>query len=314
MTPWTMLQVNLGTIGSLLGAMAIVALAEAVIPLHARGRWHRAHLAPNLALTFLTFATNTLYNGAVLLFLAWLGERGFGLLRWASLGPAAASASAVVLLDLSYWVAHVAMHKVPAFWKVHRVHHCDPVVDVTTTIRQHPLEGVIRYAFMAACAGALGAGLGAFAVYRAWSALAGLLEHANLRLPRRLDRALSWVTTSPNMHKVHHSREVRETDSNYGNILSWFDRLFGTYTPSQRGEEVATGLDGFDAPALQTTAALLSLRAPAPPPRPAISAPPASARAAPRSASACSAPTRAAAAASPPAATRPRSHRCARPA
>lgn len=261
MTPSATLQVNLATVGVILGAMALVALVEAAIPLHARGGWHRAHLVPNLALTFVTFATNMVFNAAVLLLLVRLQAAHFGILRWASLGPIAAAVAAVVLLDFSYWVAHLAMHKVPLFWKVHRVHHSDPAVDVTTTIRQHPLEGVIRYAFLATFACALGVGLGAFAIYRAWSALSGLLEHANVRVPRGLDVALSFVTTWPNLHKVHHSRDVRETDTNYGNLFSWFDRLFATYTPSRRGEEVVFGLDGFDAPSLQSTAALLALRA-----------------------------------------------------
>lgn len=270
MTPSATLQVNLATVGVILGAMALVALVEAAIPLHARGGWHRAHLVPNLALTFVTFATNMVFNAAVLLLLVRLQAAHFGILRWASLGPIAAAVAAVVLLDFSYYVAHVAMHKVPLFWKVHRVHHSDPAVDVTTTIRQHPLEGVIRYAFLATFACALGVGLGAFAIYRASSALSGLLEHANVRVPRGLDVALSFVTTWPNLHKVHHSRDVRETDTNYGNLFSWFDRLFATYTPSQRGEEVVFGLDGFDAPSLQTTAALLALRSPVRDPAPAV--------------------------------------------
>jgi sterol desaturase/sphingolipid hydroxylase (fatty acid hydroxylase superfamily) len=262
MTGPELVRANVTTIGVLLGAMAVVALVEAAIPLHPRGPWHRAHLVPNLALTLLTFVTNAAFNAAVLLLLAWVRTRGFGVLRWASLGPVPAGVAAVVLLDFSYWVAHVAMHEVPILWEVHRVHHSDPVLDVTTTIRQHPLEGVFRYAFLATFAAVLGVDLGAFAVYRAWSALNGLLEHANVRVPPWLDRALAWVTTWPSLHKVHHSRDVRETDTNYGNIFSWFDRLFGTYTPPERGARVATGLDGFDVPALQTTAALLALRRP----------------------------------------------------
>jgi sterol desaturase/sphingolipid hydroxylase (fatty acid hydroxylase superfamily) len=198
-------------------------------------------------------------NGALLLMLVRLTTNGFGLLPWASLDPLAAGFIGVVALDFSFYVAHVAMHKVPAFWKVHRVHHSDPVVDVTTTIRQHPIEGVIRYAFMAAFACAFGVGIRAFAVYRLWSAINGLLEHANLRVPRRLDAALSLITTWPNMHKVHHSRDVGESDTNYGNIFSWFDRLFSTFTPSWRGETVVCGLDGFDDPSAQTTAGLLAM-------------------------------------------------------
>ena len=259
MTLLSLLQTNLSTIGAILGAMAVMALFETAIPLHARGRWHRAHLGPNLVLTFITFATNVFFNGALLVLLLWLQASGFGILRWMSLDPLSAAIIGVVALDFSFYVAHVAMHKVPAFWKVHRVHHSDPVVDVTTTIRQHPVEGVIRYAFMAAFACAFGVGLSAFMVYRVGSALNGLLEHANIRVPRWLDTALCLVTTWPNMHKVHHSRVAEETDTNYGNIFSWFDRLFSTYTPSWRGTTVACGLEGFDDPSLQTTAGLLAL-------------------------------------------------------
>jgi sterol desaturase/sphingolipid hydroxylase (fatty acid hydroxylase superfamily) len=132
-------------------------------------------------------------------------------------------------------------------------------VDVTTTIRQHPGESLIRYAFMAAFAVVLGPGPAAFALYRAASALNGLLEHANLRAPLWLDSLLSLVTTWPHMHKVHHSRRREETDTNYANLFSLWDRLFGTFTPPCRGTRIAYGLDGLDDPATQTTAGLLAL-------------------------------------------------------
>jgi sterol desaturase/sphingolipid hydroxylase (fatty acid hydroxylase superfamily) len=117
---------------------------------------------------------------------------------------------------------------------------------------------VIRYGFMAAFAIAAGAPPGAFAVYRVWSALNGLLEHANLRVPGRLDTVLSSVVTTPNMHKVHHSRRAVETNTNYGNIFSIFDRLCATFTPSVRGTRITYGLDGFDEAALQSTVGLLA--------------------------------------------------------
>jgi sterol desaturase/sphingolipid hydroxylase (fatty acid hydroxylase superfamily) len=259
MNQLSVLHSNLSAIGAILVAMAVVALLETAVPLHARDRWHGTHVGPNLVLTFITFATNFFYNAGLVLLLVWLAGRNFGLLRLAPLHPLVAAVIAIVALDFSFYVAHIAMHKVPAFWRVHRVHHSDPVVDVTTTVRQHPLEGVIRYVFLAAFACLLGVGLAAFTVYRLWSALNALLEHANIRVPRRVDAALSLVTTWPNMHKVHHSRDVRETDTNYGNIFSWFDRLFGTYTPSWLGTTVACGLDGYDDPAIQTTSGLLAM-------------------------------------------------------
>ena len=259
MSSFTPFQSSLVTVAVILGAMAAVALIETVVPLHARSRWSKLHLGPNLALTFMAFATNALFNVALVMTLIRLQSSGFALLPRLALPSLASGAIAVLMLDLSFYAAHVAMHKTDGLWRFHRVHHSDPAVDVTTTIRQHPGEGVIRYAFMAVFAAAVGATPGAFAVYRLWSVLAGLLEHANVRTPRRLDDLLSLVVTTPNMHKVHHSRTAAETDTNYGNIFSLFDRLFSTFTPAARGVSIVCGLDGYDDRGWQTTAGLLAL-------------------------------------------------------
>lgn len=243
--------------GAILATMALLAAVETLVPLRVRGAGNRMHLGPNLALTLITFATNAVFNVALVLLLR-RGEGG-GVLHLVTLPAAVATAVVVLVLDLSWWVAHVTMHASPTLWRVHRVHHSDPAVDVTTTIRQHPIEGVIRYAFAGTAAIGLGASPEAFAVYRVWSALHGLLEHANVRLPPRLDALAAWVVTTPNMHKVHHSRRPDETNSNYGNIFSLFDRCFATFTPTARGRSVAYGLDGADDPSLQTTPGLLTL-------------------------------------------------------
>jgi sterol desaturase/sphingolipid hydroxylase (fatty acid hydroxylase superfamily) len=251
------LEPGLVSILLILAAMGAVALLELAIPLRARGPAARAHLGPNLALTFLTFATNAVMNAALVLGLVWCEAEGFGVLRALGLPPLWAAGVAFVALDLSTYATHVAMHKLPAWWRFHSVHHSDPMLDVTTTVRQHPGESVIRYASLAVFSLALGASPVAFAVYRVAVALTALLEHANLWAPRAVDRALSWLVTFPHMHKLHHSRRPAETDSNYGNIFSAWDRLFGTYTPSERGTTVDYGLDGFDDPRTQTTVALL---------------------------------------------------------
>ncbi|MEW6267827.1 MAG: sterol desaturase family protein [Thermodesulfobacteriota bacterium] len=247
------------TVFVLVGAMSVIAAIEAEWPLRAREPWHTAHLGPNLGLTLLTFATNLFLNAGLVAALLWCEARGIGLLNALPLESVTSAAVAVIVLDLSFYVAHVAMHRLPTLWRFHRVHHSDPAVDVTTTIRQHPGEGVVRYAFMAAFAVAVGAGPGPFAVYRLWSALNGLLEHANVRVPCRLDTLVSLVLVTPNMHKVHHSRLVHETDSNYGNIFSVFDRICATFTPSRRGTAIRYGLDGFDDPDVQTIRGLLAM-------------------------------------------------------
>jgi len=247
------------TVGIILAGMVAVAIIESVAPLHARNNWNRAHLGPNLALTFITFATNLVFNAALVAMLISLEARGAGLVHWLVLSAPATMVLVVLGLDFAFYLAHVAMHTSPALWLYHRVHHSDPAVDVTTTIRQHPGEGVIRYVFMALFAGVLGATPSAFALYRGCSALNGLLEHANVRMPRGLDRLLSLVVVTPNMHKVHHSRFANETNTNYGNICSLFDRLFGTFTPTERGLVITYGLTGLDDPTTQSTAGLLAL-------------------------------------------------------
>lgn len=254
------LLASLSTAGLLIAGLVVLSLVEAVIPLRARGASSRSHLLPNLALTFITFATNLLFNIPLLLGLVWLQRHGLGLFNAVDgvPGPLAVGAT-VVTLDFAWYVTHVSLHHAPRLWRFHVVHHSDSMVDVTTTIRQHPGEGLIRYAFLAAFAFAIGAPPAGFALYRVWSALHGLFEHANIRLPLWLDSALTLMFSSPNMHKIHHSRDAAFTDRNYGNIFSVWDRLFGTFIAARLGRDIAYGLDGFDAAERQTTAGLLAL-------------------------------------------------------
>jgi sterol desaturase/sphingolipid hydroxylase (fatty acid hydroxylase superfamily) len=250
---------SLNTIGLIVVAMVVLSLIEALIPLRARGPWNRRHLSANLGLTVVTFATNLLLNIPVLIGLFWLQARGWGLFNVLDLPPLVELGGAVVILDFAWYVTHVSMHRTAGLWRFHAVHHSDLAVDVTTTIRQHPGESLIRYAFLAAFAFSAGASPAGFAVYRLWSAVHGLFEHANLKLPQWLDTAITWLFSSPNMHKVHHSRDQRLTDRNYGNIFSTWDRLFGSFTPARFGLEVDYGLDGEDAPDRQTLIGQLAL-------------------------------------------------------
>ena len=249
---------GLSSLAAIFVAMAFVALLEALAPFRARGAWSRAHLGPNLTLTVLTFAVNLLLNAALLALLLAVESSGLGLLRLLAVPPLAAAVLAVAALDLSFYAAHVSWHKIPALWRFHAVHHADPTLDVTTSIRQHPGESLMRGLVLAAAIVVVGPSAGAFAFYRVASALNALLEHANLRVPRALDELLALVTTWPSYHKIHHSRNRAETDSNYANLFSVWDRLFGTYTPPARAASVVYGLEGMDEPALQTVGALLA--------------------------------------------------------
>ena len=239
--------------------MAIVAVVEVAIPLHRRTRWNSAHLVPDLVLTATYIGANLYFTAAIVLLLIWFDAIGFGLFNAVALNPWLALAAAVLILDFQAYAVHVAMHEHAGLWRFHRVHHSDPAVDVTTALRQHPGESLIRFASLVVFAGAIGASPVAFALYRLLSGIQAQSEHANIRLPQRLDSLLSLMVPTPNYHKVHHSREAEETNSNYANIFSLWDRLFLTSTPAHRGLDIDYGLDGLDERRDQTAWGLLAL-------------------------------------------------------
>jgi sterol desaturase/sphingolipid hydroxylase (fatty acid hydroxylase superfamily) len=242
-----------------LALMSILAVAETVMPFRRNGTWRRDHLRANLGLTAGTLALNIGLGAAAAIGSDVLVARGAGLLPARALPWPALLILGVVVLDLCTYVAHRLMHHSSVLWRVHRVHHADPLVDVTTAYRQHPFETLLRFAFLAVPAWILGLPASVIAAYRLLSATNALLEHTNVRLWPPLDVMLSGVFVSPNMHKVHHSRRPAETDSNYGNILAVFDRLFRTFTPGARAAGVEYGLEGYDRPDTQALAALLRL-------------------------------------------------------
>jgi sterol desaturase/sphingolipid hydroxylase (fatty acid hydroxylase superfamily) len=247
------------TTGALLGAIALLSAVEILIPLRKRTPWSGRHLLPNLSLTLLTIVFSAGLNTGILLGLFQLQTAGWGMLNSVTLHPILEIALGILILDLAWYATHVSMHKSPLLWRFHSVHHSDPAVDVTTTIRQHPGETIVRYAFLAAFGFAAGVSPITFALYRVWSALHGQLEHANIKLPQWLDTAITFVFSSPNMHKVHHSRDAEFTDTNYTNIFSIWDRLFGTFTPARLGRDIDYGLPDCDEPHHQTTLGLLAL-------------------------------------------------------
>jgi sterol desaturase/sphingolipid hydroxylase (fatty acid hydroxylase superfamily) len=249
----------LPNVAAILLGMALLSILETLLPFIRKPDWRRRHRAPNLALVALTLSLNFAYNAGAVLATAWLEARGIGLLAGVAVPPLAMILLGILVLDGSTYACHRLLHRLPPLWSVHRVHHSDPLVDVTTTTRQHPIEGVWRFLFIMTPAWALGISTEAVALYRGISALVALTEHMNVKLWEPLDRALCWLVVTPNMHKLHHSRLPVETDSNYGNILSGFDRIFGTFTPPSPARAVDYGLAGLDDPGSQTLGALLRL-------------------------------------------------------
>jgi sterol desaturase/sphingolipid hydroxylase (fatty acid hydroxylase superfamily) len=242
----------------LLVFMVVLAVIETIVPFSKKD-WRGRHVIPNLVLTSITLCLNFAFNAGAILITEALTARHFGLLSATALSPLAGVAVSVVVLDASTYVCHRLMHVIPALWRAHSVHHADPLVDVTTSLRFHPVEAVWRFAFIVGPAWLLGLPAAGFAVYRVASALVAPYEHMNVRLWQPIDTALSFLIGTPNMHKIHHSRVESETNTNYGNIFSIFDRVLGTFTPSARAEFVDTGLERHDDVETQRLLGLLRL-------------------------------------------------------
>ncbi|WP_431136517.1 sterol desaturase family protein [Psychroserpens mesophilus] len=215
----------------LVGGLTFFWLLEGSLPLvnFKYKKWK--HALPNI---FFTLTTVIINFGLAFLLLGsadWVKENQFGIINWIPNLPLWAYVLlGVLLLDfIGAYLAHYVEHKVKPLWMIHLVHHSDHHVDTTTANRHHPLESVIRFAFTLAGVFIVGTPIYIVFLYQSLSLVATQFSHANIKLPKRVDDVLSYLIVSPNMHKVHHHYKLPYTDSNYGNIFSVWDRLFGTY-------------------------------------------------------------------------------------
>ena len=229
-------------LGCFLGVFVLLALAEGLRP---RRRWEAGKAgrwATNLGLAVAnTFVVRlVLPAGAVGVALA-AEARGWGLFPALALPAWLAVPLAVLALDLVIYGQHVLFHQVPVLWRLHGVHHGDHDFDVTTGLRFHPLEALLSLGLKAAAVAVLGAPAVAVLAFEVLLNVTSMFTHANARLPPALDRALRFVLVTPDMHRVHHSTDPRETNSNFGFNLPWWDYLFGTSRP-----EPAAGQEGTE--------------------------------------------------------------------
>jgi sterol desaturase/sphingolipid hydroxylase (fatty acid hydroxylase superfamily) len=147
-----------------------------------------------------------------------------------------------VVLDLLDYVYHVTMHKVPQFWRFHLTHHSDRALDVSTTVREHPGETVVRNLFLISWVFLCGASIEILLLRQTTETVSNILSHTSFRLPERAARVIGWVFITPNLHQSHHHFQLPATNCNYGDIFSVWDRLFGTYIDLPKSETVF-GLD-----------------------------------------------------------------------
>ncbi len=230
----------------LVGGITFFWLLEGALPLFLFNYKKWKHAIPNLFFTATTVIINFSLAFLLLFTADWVQINNFGIINWMPEMPLwLYILLGVVLLDFfGAYLAHYTEHKIKPLWMIHLVHHSDHKVDTTTANRHHPLESVIRFGFTLFGVLVVGAPIAIVMIYQSMSLVFTQFNHANIKIPRSVDKLLSYVIVSPDMHKVHHHNLLPYTDANYGNIFSIWDRLLGTYMHLDR-EKIVYGVDTF---------------------------------------------------------------------
>ena len=230
----------------LAGGITFFWLVESAIPLFKfqYNKWRHASI--NIFFTLTTIVINFGFALLMVKTSDWTIANNFGILNMVSLPSIASAIIGLLLLDfIGAYLVHMIEHKVKFLWKFHMVHHADTQVDTTTGNRHHPGESVVRAVFAILAVLVLGTPMWMVMVYQSLSVVLTQFNHANIKIPKWFDQSFGYIIVSPNMHRIHHHIKRPQTDSNYGNIFSFWDRLLGTYnfTPMS---EITYGLDVMD--------------------------------------------------------------------
>jgi sterol desaturase/sphingolipid hydroxylase (fatty acid hydroxylase superfamily) len=246
-------------LGVFLGVLLTLLVLERLLPWgHARPLGRR-RWAGNFGLAFAgALLVRAVVPAAAVGTAAWVEARGLGLVPALGIPAWLAIPLSVVLLDLLIYGQHRVTHAVPLLWRLHRVHHADPELDVTSALRFHPVEILASMGLKMVAVVALGASPVAVLVFEILLNVTAMFNHAAIGLPQRLEAVLRLVLVTPDMHRTHHSEVKAETDSCYGFCLPWWDRIFGSYRAAPvAGEAVVIGVEGWRAPAEQRLDRLL---------------------------------------------------------
>ncbi len=234
-----------------LGVLVLMLVLESLIPRHPTVDSKPRRLAINFSLTgFNVLLVRLLPAGAAVGTATYAGEHGWGLLNYLDWPVALEMAVGIVFLDLMIYLQHVLLHMVPFFWRFHKVHHSDLDLDVSSGFRFHPVEILASMIYKMGLVAALGPSVMTVVVFEAILSGMAQFTHSNIKLPLGLDRTLRWLFVTPDMHRIHHSVEVDETNSNYGFNISIWDRLLGTYIQDGRKPqpEIVIGIPEFRTP------------------------------------------------------------------
>jgi len=232
----------------------LLALWEVLAPRRRQAMGRVSRWPSNLGVAIIdTLLVRILFPTSAVGFALLAETKGFGLFNAWPIATWISITASVAILDLSIYLQHVLFHAVPALWRLHRMHHADLEFDVTTGARFHPIEIVLSMLIKFAVIGALGAPAVAVLVFEVLLNGTAMFNHSNVRLPARMERVLRWFIVTPDMHRVHHSVVVRETNSNFGFNLPWWDRIFGTYRPQPAAghESMTIGIEQIRDPAEQ---------------------------------------------------------------
>ncbi len=230
----------------IIGGISLFWFLEGLFPLVRFNYKKLRHALPNFFFTLTTILINLSMAFLLLTTSDWTVNNSFGLLQWITVLPLWAEVIlGILLLDfIGAYLPHYTEHRIKPLWMIHLVHHSDQNVDTTTANRHHPLESIVRFFFTLLGVFILGTSIGIIMLYQALSVISTQFSHANIRLPKKLDRWISYFLISPDMHKIHHHYQLPYTDTNYGNIFSIWDRLLGTYSYFDR-ENIIYGVDVF---------------------------------------------------------------------
>lgn len=230
----------------LVGGITFFWLLEGAMPLFNFNYKKWKHAFPNLFFTGTTIIINFSLAFLLLSTADWVQANDFGIINWLPEMPLwLYILLGLLLLDFfGAYLAHYTEHRIKPLWMIHLVHHSDHKVDTTTANRHHPLESVVRFVFTLFGVFVVGTPIAIVMLYQSMSLVFTQFNHANIRMPKQLDKLLSYFIVSPDMHKVHHHNLLPYTDSNYGNIFSIWDRLLGTYMHLDR-EKIVYGVDTF---------------------------------------------------------------------
>jgi len=230
------------------GVFAVMAVWEVLTPRRPQAIARNWRWPNNLGVVAVDVVLVRILSPVTAVGLALVAEaHGFGLFHVIGLPTWASIIVSVILLDLAIYLQHVLFHAVPALWRLHRMHHADLELDVTTGLRFHPVEILLSLAIKLAVVAAFGTPAVAVLIFEVLLNATSMFNHSNVRVPQEIDRVLRWFVVTPDMHRVHHSILRRETNSNFGFNLPWWDRLLGTYRaqPAAGHDAMTIGIEQF---------------------------------------------------------------------